>query len=252
MILIRTARRGIKMVLDYPQYPNGMYRLGKNDFDDIARDVLKEYMPGVVDSQQEIDINYLIKECLFLTVRSKNITADKSVLGLIAFEEATVPCYDLGFNPVKIDLQAGDILIDLSLSGNQSLPRRRFTLAHEASHWILHRSYHSPTNQKFEFRKPYNSSLASDIERRIHRFETETDREEWQANSLAAALLMPKIAFMKTALREIERMYGYEQYPLMNDGSDEYSEVIQRIASVYNVSRQATEIRLEQLEIIAA
>ena len=48
MILIHTARKGIKMVLDYPQYPNGMYRLGKNDFDDIARAILKEYMPGVV------------------------------------------------------------------------------------------------------------------------------------------------------------------------------------------------------------
>lgn len=29
------------MVLDYPQYPNGMYRLEKNDFDDIARGCLK-------------------------------------------------------------------------------------------------------------------------------------------------------------------------------------------------------------------
>lgn len=60
------------MVLDYPQYPNGMYKLRKNDFDDIARDIMKEYMPGAVDMQQAVDINYLIKECLFLTVKSKN------------------------------------------------------------------------------------------------------------------------------------------------------------------------------------
>ncbi len=44
MILIDTARKETKMILDYPQYPNGMYRLGKNDFDDIARAVLKEYI----------------------------------------------------------------------------------------------------------------------------------------------------------------------------------------------------------------
>jgi Zn-dependent peptidase ImmA (M78 family) len=240
------------MVLDYPQYPNGMYKLHKNDFDDIAREIMKAYMPGIVDAQQEVDINYLIKECLFLTVKSKNITADKSVLGLIAFEEATVSCYDLSFNPIKVDLQAGDILIDMSLSGNASLARRRFTLAHEASHWILHRSYHSPTNQKYEFRRPIKETLASDVERKIRRLETENDLEEWQANSLAAALLMPKISFIKTAIYEIERMYGYEQYPLTDDGTEEYAEVIQRIASVYNVSRQATEIRLEQLEMIAS
>lgn len=238
------------MVLDYPQYPNGMYRLHKGDFDNIARDVMKEYMPGCVDVQQEVDINFLMKECLYLTVRSKNLTADKSVLGLIVFEDATVPCYDLSFNPIDLDLSAGDVLIDISLSGTQNVPRRRFTLAHEASHWILHRSYHSPTNQKYEFRKPYNISLGRDIERRFRKFETENDREEWQANSLAAALLMPKIAFTKTALREINRMYGYEQYPLKPDGSEEYKEVIQRIASVYNVSMQATEIRLDQLDLL--
>lgn len=44
MILIDTARKETKMILDYSQYPNGMYRLGKNDFDDIARAVLKEYI----------------------------------------------------------------------------------------------------------------------------------------------------------------------------------------------------------------
>ena len=238
------------MVLDYPQYPNGMYKLSKNDFDDIARDIMKEYMPGIVDIQREFDINFLIKECLYLNVRSKNITASKSVLGLIAFEEATVPCYDLAFNPVEIELNAGDILIDMSLSGTRNAPRRRFTLAHEVSHWILHRSYHSPTNQKYEFRKPYKVSLGKDIEHNFKRFETENDREEWQANSLAAALLMPKIAFMKTALQEIERMYGYEQYPLISDGTEEYKEVIQRISAVYNVSMQATEIRLDQLNML--
>lgn len=239
------------MVLDYPQYPNGMYRLQRKDFDDIAREILKEYMPGIVDVQKEVDMNYLIKECLYLTVKSKNITADKSVLGLIAFEDATVPCYDLMFNPIQVDLTAGDVLIDMSLSGNAAMTRRRFTLAHEASHWILHRSYHSPTNPKFEFRKTYEMSEEKNIERKYRKLETDTDREEWQANSLAAALLMPKIAFMKTALYEIWRTYGSEEYQLINDGSDEYREVIQRISSVYNVSGQATEIRLDQLKLLA-
>ena len=57
------------MVLDYPQYPNGMYRLYKRDFDNIALMIMKEYLPGSVDKIGEVDINYLIKECLFLNVR---------------------------------------------------------------------------------------------------------------------------------------------------------------------------------------
>ncbi len=238
------------MVLDYPQYSNGMYELHKRDFDDIARLVMEEYMPEQVDVPKEVDINYLIRECLFLTVKSKHITADKSVLGLIAFEEAMVPCYDLAFNPIEVHLDAGDILIDLSLSGNRSSTRRRFTLAHEASHWILHRSYHSPTNQKYEFRKPYKSSMGSDIERRFRKLVTENDIEEWQANSLAAALLMPKAAFIETAMDSIKEIYGKAQKKIYKNDSDEYNNVIERIATIYNVSAPAAEIRLDQLNIL--
>ena len=107
------------MKLEYPQYENGMYKLGKADFDDIAYEILDEYLPDALNSPKVVDINYLIKDCLYLNVFSKNITVDKSVLGLIAFENATLPCYDLAFNRTQMDLQAGDIVIDLSLSGKQ-------------------------------------------------------------------------------------------------------------------------------------
>lgn len=240
------------MVLDYPQYPNGMYRLYKRDFDNIALMIMKEYLPRSVDKIGEIDINYLIKECLFLNVRSKNITADKSVLGLIAFEDVTVPCYDLSYRPIVLDLSAGDILIDMSLSGNRNIPRRRFTLAHEASHWILHRSYHSPTNQKYEFRKPYLKTLSRDLERSFTGFKTENDEEEWQANSLAAAVLMPKIPFVEYTLNEIQRAFGEDIDYLIDDQSEDYVMVIENIASMFNVSRQAVKIRLEQLDLLQA
>lgn len=238
------------MVLDYPQYSNGMYRLYKRDFDNIALMIMKEYLPGAVDKIGEVDINYLIKECLFLNVRSKNITADKSVLGLIAFEDAVVPCYDLSYRPIVLDLSAGDILIDMSLSGNRNIPRRRFTLAHEASHWILHRSYHSPTNQKYEFRKTYLKTLSRNLERRFIGFKTENDEEEWQANSLAAALLMPKIPFVEYTLNEIQRIFGEDIDYLIDDQSEDYEMVVENIASMFNVSRQAVKIRLEQLDLL--
>lgn len=238
------------MVLDYPQYSNGMYKLYKRDFDNIALVIMKEYLPGYVDKIGEVDINYLVRECLFLTVRSKNIAADRSVLGLIAFEDAKVPCYDLSFRPIELDLCAGDILIDMALSGNRNIPRRRFTLAHEASHWILHRSYHSPTNQKYEFRKPYLKTLSKDIERRFAGFKTENDEEEWQANSLAAALLMPKIPFMEYALTEIQRVFGEDVDCLIDDQSEEYVTAVENIAGVFNVSRKAAEIRLEQFDLL--
>lgn len=238
------------MILEYPQYESGMFRLHKSDFDIIALSVLKEYLPVAVDIAREVDILYLMKECLYLNIRSKNLSADHSVLGLIAFEDTTIPCYDLGFNKTTMNLLAGDVIIDLSLSGRFSLCRRRFTLAHEAAHWILHRSYHSPNKRSYEFRKPYIASLGSNVERKYKHLETDSDREEWQANSLAAALLMPKNAFIETAFETIHRYCGNNCDALNPQNTEMYNDIVISIASVYNVSIQAAEIRLLNLDIL--
>lgn len=241
------------MKLDYEQYKNGMYKLSKPDFDDIALIFLREYLPGIVDIPREVDINYLAKECLYLDIYSKHLSADKSVLGLIAFADTKIPYYDLRFQPQYFEIKEGSIVIDLSLSGSLQTPRRRFTIAHEVSHWILHRSYHSPTNKQYEFRKydGYFQSKSSSIERKYKKLETDTDREEWQANSLAAAILMPKIAVLECAYKEIQKQFGASYNALYElEDTEAYSNVIHNIAEVFNVSKQATEIRLEQLDII--
>lgn len=237
------------MRLNYPQYDNGMFILNKSDFDNIASMILKEYLPDVINKPCVVDINYIVKECLYLNIYSKNITADKSVLGLIAFENALLPCFDLAYNKIDMKLQAGDIVIDLSLSGKWMKFRRRFTLAHEASHWILHRSYHSPTNQPYEFRKPYEETFASNIEKKYITLFSDTDREEWQANSLAAALLMPKGAFLEAAFsyKEIE---VDDEGKIIFDDLQEYINYLHFLSSIFEVSRQAAEIRLEQLGVI--
>lgn len=237
------------MKLDYPQYENGMYKLNRADFEDIAYEILDKYLPDTLIAPGVVDINYLIRDCLYLNIYSKNITADKSVLGLIAFEDATLHCYDLAFNRTKIDLQAGDIVIDLSLSGTQMQFRRRFTLAHEMAHWILHRSYHSPINQQFEFRKPYKVTQASDVEKNFKRVFSDTDREEWQANSLAAAILMPRNVF-NHAVFNCKMTHFVDKDRIRFASKDDCNEFFNYLSNIFKVSRQAAEIRLAQLGII--
>ena len=87
------------MKLEYEQEDNGMYKLYKPDFDDIALMLLREYFPSLVDLPGEIDVNYLVKDCFYLDMYSKNLSADKSVLGLIAFSDTRISCYDLRFSP---------------------------------------------------------------------------------------------------------------------------------------------------------
>lgn len=242
------------MTLNYPQKPNGMYSLKPADFDDIARAVLRENnLASVIESPKEVDILYLIKECLYLDVYSKNLSPDKSVMGLMAFHDSTIPCYDLRFKPTTFDVVAGNIVIDMSLSGQRQLPRRRFTLAHELAHWILHRSYHSPTNQVYALRKQgYLSCKEVTHSIRQRDAKTDSEKEEAQANALAAALLMPKGAFLSCATIELRKKHGQNTTSFIReDDPISYKEALEHIASVFNVSFQATEIRLDHFDLLA-
>jgi len=102
--------------------------------------------------------------------------------------------------------------------------RKRFTVAHEIAHLVLHtdEGMHFDESFPISFRNE-SSSLA-------------TDDREIEANQFAAALLMPE-AFLK---EDVE----------MFDGTD-YEDAVSELAKKYQVSIQAMSIRLGSLGLIA-
>jgi Zn-dependent peptidase ImmA (M78 family) len=97
--------------------------------------------------------------------------------------------------------------------------RYRFTLAHELAHWILHRHLYKGTGiaaATYDTDKHYNDSV------------------EWQANYLAKAILMP-VGQLKRAFHGM-------------DGS--VKRKVANLASIFEVSKQAMEIRLRELRMI--
>jgi len=237
------------MQLNYVRKPNGMYVLRKNDFDDIATMVLNEYMPNVLQSPQAVDIEYLATECLFLTISNKHITYNGSILGMTAFGDVSVNCYDNMLEPTQENLLEGSMLLDNSLLGRDQFARRRFTLSHEASHWILHRSYHSPDNKQYQFRRQKLVVCRSaTVGCANHSFVTDEDWEEWQADKLAAALLMPYTQFRMYSeyiLRSLREMFLIEGNFTAN-----YSEAISKISSKFKVSKLAAKIRLKEVGLL--
>jgi len=240
------------MELHYPQKPNGMFIISKNQMDDIATMTLREYMPWALEYPQMVDIEKLSEEGLFLTIQNKMLGFSNAVLGMTAFEDVEgIPCLDDMFNPITIDLPAGTVLIHSWLIGYENRYRRRFTIAHECSHWMLHRTYHSPSNQKYQFRmqrSPYIACRSVNIERPQHHLETDDDWEEWQADSLAAALLMPLAPFRHLAENLI---YG-KGYRFFSEGkvTSDRIDIVEEISDRFMVSKTAVEIRLRQLGLI--
>lgn len=100
--------------------------------------------------------------------------------------------------------------------------RRRFTVAHEIGHLVLHRSLlEASSTQTPLFAVEQGPAQDSSM--------------EWQADFFAAALLMPREAMLQQFGEDVRRGEMIE---------------LARVASVFGVSREAARIRLEELGMI--
>lgn len=61
------------MELGYRQKANGMYILNRDQMDDIAAMLLREYAPYALEYARPVDIDALAEEGLFLTVLHKTL-----------------------------------------------------------------------------------------------------------------------------------------------------------------------------------
>ena len=122
-----------------------------------------------------------------------------------------------------IAVRAGTILIDERLCDPSKLGRLRFTCAHELAHWVLHKKLYSGTGDV----AAYNGNVSSDESHGII---------ERQADTLASALLMP--------LPQIKKCF----YRLRIGRTDE--QLIAEMANIFEVSKQAMQIRLKSRNLI--
>jgi Zn-dependent peptidase ImmA (M78 family) len=133
--------------------------------------------------------------------------------------------YYIRFNPEKDDYElvkvvSGTMLIEALLLEKPNLYGRfRFTLAHELAHWILHKRLFIGTCIAAASYNVDNCSV---------------DSIEWQANYLAKAILMPA--------GQIKR--GFYQ---TKTNSETETSVISNLANIFEVSKQALQIRLNEL-----
>lgn len=102
---------------------------------------------------------------------------------------------------------------------HDSASRRRFTIAHELAHFILHK-------------KPDEALFA-------HRDAGQTNYMEYEANTFAANILMPE-DLVKDVLSQIES----------EDGELFISTKIRCVSDAFAVSTAAARVRLEQLKMI--
>jgi Zn-dependent peptidase ImmA (M78 family) len=116
---------------------------------------------------------------------------------------------------------------------NDFEPRKRFTIAHEIAHLILHID---PENGVKEF---------IDTKKTLNRKDSYWDSKEYEANNFAAQLLMP-VFLLKRHGKEI-----IDDYKKLNNGTNMPLRLfLKEMALLFNVSEPAMKYRLKNIGAI--
>ncbi|MGC1782116.1 MAG: ImmA/IrrE family metallo-endopeptidase [Acidobacteriaceae bacterium] len=137
---------------------------------------------------------------------------------------------DVRYSPGKEDVSGALIRngksVVIAVNSAQHENRQRFTIAHEIGHFLLHKG--TKVHFDEDFRVNYRNALSSEA----------TNRDEIEANSFAAELLMPE-SFLRKDLLKIQ------------PDDDTIGTAIQSLSVRYKVSPRAMELRLVNLGFIS-
>jgi hypothetical protein len=178
-------------------------------------------------------------------------------LGAALDQYATLPIdvlgqtvFEPGFPP-RVEINA-DLTGAIDDGGRVSdFGRWRATLAHEAAHILLHRVlFEVPLSQGTLFEEePTAQTMMRCLKRDVAPGRGGSDWREVQANRGMAALLMPRRLFSTIAAEE--RMANeLPPFPLV-DASEGGDRLVRHLAARFDVSRQAAQIRLRTLGLLA-
>ena len=224
-----------------------MKHLSRFDIEAIAAKYVKAYMelPDVRNTKKyRIDPELLLEKVLGLTVEYQHLSYDGSILGMTSFTELGVQVLEDDDNEAFFFLDGKTVLVEKDLAFDNKLRgRKNFTLMHEGSHQIFKMLFPNDygITEKSAGVHYYKATADTEKSRII------TDWEEWQANTLAAELLMP--TFLVNA--EIERAaLCLPNGILYKSASDPNYEKILEMARRIGVSWSAIRIRLQQMQVI--
>lgn len=221
------------------------YNFSPQQLDNEAVKLLKQFDPERLEKPKPIDVYAVIEKCLGVEYDWKYITPDQSILGATAFNAGYVwvwpePHYREGMLPTRTYLPKGGILIDATLTEGENRGRENFTVMHEVFHQVLHKNC-------FRREKPdyiHGTSQKALNGKKV--LKTPLDYIEYQANTCAAAFLMPQNLVCNIFKKRSSNLGTC--YPLPCDYMVE--SIICDMSDEFSVSKQAMRFRLNKLGLI--
>lgn len=221
-----------------------MLIISRRQLEALAIKVVEAYrcLPELKD-QPVASINpvLLANALLHLDVQYDTLSSDGTILGMTSFDSVTVEVVNAAEDVIQsIALDTNMIKIEKKLTEEKYLAGRcNFTIMHECSHHILKRCFPQAYCIGIQEKQPHF------LRSNVRKTNVNRDWEEWQANVLTSAALMPR-----QFIDHFMSLFGWEGklrlYPNNKLLSAERY-LIACMSDFLGVSRSAMFIRLKEL-----
>lgn len=230
---------------------NGVPILSKKEISAIGENLVRDFQPEAIDNPAPVDIEFFIEFYLRLKTDYRCLSNNGIYLGMTVFNDTNRVVI---YSPVTqraeyFHASARTVIIDPLLLEEKQKHRLRFTLGHEGAHDILHSAYFSVDAGQMRlfgdsFEPMIQCRMDSTVQRKDYNIWNDHDWMEWQANCLSSSILMPERAVRIVAER------CRKQTGLDPDTPAGKNSLVKKLVKTFDVSSEAAEYRLRDLEII--
>ena len=217
--------------------------LSRAELDEISNGLIEVYAKQhPKKAVQSIDIEHFITEFLMLKIEYASFAEDDcGKIGFTADGETPLLIYS-DREIIPFVFPKDTIVLDKFLLSEKEQGRRRFTMAHEASHHILSKMYAVPATGRFH--TEYDSERSYSKEELTQMFAS----AEWQADAMGASLLMPK-RIIDNAMAKYNQCQPIKIYG-DNTLAQREKNTLRRMAAYIGVSYTALLIRLRDMNLL--
>ena len=208
--------------------------ISRAEAEELCDCLIQQFTGNVSTMPESIDIDTFVSKFLKCTVVYENIIEeDRDKIGFTGD----------GRRPKEVIYPRNTIVLDKYLLNKDENCHRRFVLGHEAGHIIANRI--NPDNPACF----YHFARRKCSEYTINDLKDRYSIGEWQANTIAAALLMPRY-LMRNALK---RFNGGKRLPIYGENIFHPREkaILCKMAESLQVSYTALLIRLKDLDMLS-
>ncbi|MCF0228920.1 MAG: ImmA/IrrE family metallo-endopeptidase [Parasporobacterium sp.] len=202
------------------------YNYSPHQLEEKALELLKQFDSERLTKTKPLDVYAVIEKCLDVPYDWKYLTPNQSILGMTAFKAGTLwvwpeSYYEEGMLPTKIYVKEGTILIDGSLTELPERGAENFTVMHEVFHQVLHTRCFRHSNPDYT-----HCTTRDALKNGKRQSMTPLEICEYQANTCAAAFLMPKPLLIEKVNRYAGgrlHLKSYADYLLVKNLAEEFS-----------------------------